>query len=424
MIPLTRPWLRYLALLLALGFVGCSSVDPQHNVVVDADYPCGPFMYRDGLFLNDHVIAWTPDGSQLLFNYGTLIWVVDAQGTQLRPLVDVNPAVAYSGHLLRFGIHLDISPDGTRVVFTTCEYEIEPKPARPLFSEREAYHYEIAVIHLDGTGQQRLTVNPDLDHYPVWSPDGSRIAYIGERPDEDSRRRKKGLYTMAADGSDVRQPAVPSSIVFALNSPVWSPDGESLMLEGYEGGTSPATHIYLVSTEGSQLSRIPVQSPDYRSFMVWSPTFDRLAAAKLEGEELTLVILAADPSNPMLLTKITHRSTFERRDHPFRYGIRTILWAPEGTHILFTCEPIICVVNVEDGQVIGVVEEANARVRDFYYAAWVPDGSRITIYTPGDPLEEVPPELYTIARDGTDRRDLIRLDDDGNLVPANPPKDE
>ena len=69
-----------------------------------------------------------------------------------------------------------------------------------------------------------------------------------------------------------------------------------------------------------------------------------------------------------------------------------------------------------------MVEEANARVRDFYYAAWVPDGSRITIYTPGDPLEEVPPELYTIARDGTDRRDLKRLDEDGNFLPANPPQ--
>ena len=65
-----------------------------------------------------------------------------------------------------------------------------------------------------------------------------------------------------------------------------------------------------------------------------------------------------------------------------------------------------------------------------YVAAWSPDGTRVALFAPGVPeypyLVEyyIPPVLFTVARDGSDRRDLVRLDEDGNLVPANPPEDE
>ena len=49
-----------------------------------------------------------------------------------------------------------------------------------------------------------------------------------------------------------------------------------------------------------------------------------------------------------------------------------------------------------------------------------PDGTRVALYMPGDAYHNIQPQLYTIAPDGTDRRDLIRLDEAGNLAPANP----
>ena len=39
--------------------------------------------------------------------------------------------------------------------------------------------YEIGVIEVDGTGQVRLTKNGDFDSLPVWSPDGTEIAFVG-----------------------------------------------------------------------------------------------------------------------------------------------------------------------------------------------------------------------------------------------------
>jgi Tol biopolymer transport system component len=44
-----------------------------------------------------------------------------------------------------------------------------------------------------------LTVNDGWDRDPAWSPDGTRIAFTSER-DGDFM-----IYTMRADGTDVRQ---------------------------------------------------------------------------------------------------------------------------------------------------------------------------------------------------------------------------
>ena len=78
-------------------------------------------------------------------------------------------------------------------------------------------------------------------------------------------------------------------------------------------------------------------------------------------------------------------------------------------------------VDIESGVVTGLVEGEYVKWGDEpYIAAWSPDGARIAIYTPGGNRVEL--QLYTVAPDGTDRRDLLRLDEDGNLVPANLPE--
>ena len=61
------------------------------------------------------------------------------------------------------------------------------------FSERS---YELYIMNVDGSGKTRLTSNSFNDYNPVWSPDGTRIAFYSERGDE------RDIYVMNADGSE------------------------------------------------------------------------------------------------------------------------------------------------------------------------------------------------------------------------------
>ena len=204
---MARTWLAQFGLLVVLAFslVGCQqqtvgvgsatagvvtstptvapSPTPGERIIIDASYSCGPLFMPSNLGLYRLVLAWTPDGTHLVFNYlpvdevarwgsvfdYTAIWQVDAAGSRLEMLVDTNP-----GHESQFGIHAEISPDGTQIVYTSCEVPFLQSPSR----KRSGYDYEVALIGFGGTDQRWLTNNSHHDHYPVWSPDGSRIAYL------------------------------------------------------------------------------------------------------------------------------------------------------------------------------------------------------------------------------------------------------
>jgi Tol biopolymer transport system component len=122
--------------------------------------------------------AWFPDGSRILFVRSpegvSELHVVDADGTGERTLAE--PRGGYIGSAA-------LSPDGTRMAFTRLEPDLGQK------------NFEIFVANADGAGETRLTHTPAPEADPSWSPDGTRIVFA----------REGDIYTMAPDGSDVRQ---------------------------------------------------------------------------------------------------------------------------------------------------------------------------------------------------------------------------
>ena len=444
---MTRTWLAKLGLLavLALGLAACEQqsdgmrsaavgatstplVEPSptlDEIIINGEggYACGP---RGTVFPNlgaeRHFLAWTPDGTHLIFNFvsvdgrgldespydNTAFWLVDAAGSRLDMIVDANP-----GHVSEYGHHADLSPDGTRLVYASCEYHFPPLKQN---AERRDFDYEIAVVVLDGTGQQSLTKNTHMDHYPVWSPDGSRIAFLAapltlrfHKNDEELLE----LFTMARDGTDVRRVVPTGEYGLTLAPPVWSPDGERLaFLANTDHSVLLSRDLYTVRTDGTEMTLLAeevVSIPD------WSPDGVRLAVAKNAGDDVALFTLAPDGSD---LERII---TIATQDSLMWNSIYTVAWSPDGTQLLYSCDVDVCVVNVENGEVTAFDRGRGWPGPDF--AAWSPDGTRIAIYMPANHYGGELVELYTVAPDGTDRRDLIRVDAENNLMPANPPEE-
>lgn len=72
---------------------------------------------------------------------------------------------------------------------------------------------------LTGEGLSQLTDNDWQDEYPVWSPDGKRIAYTA------NPRGNYDIFIMRADGSD---PAAVTSGKQDEKEPAWFPDGTKI----------------------------------------------------------------------------------------------------------------------------------------------------------------------------------------------------
>lgn len=404
--------------------------------------PCGiSQVYSSPFYYHDHFLAWTPDGTRLIFDGGPeAIWEVNTEGSAVRFLFDVNPnenRPYIDGTKLPYGFYADVSPDGNRIVSGVCISD----------TSRPIEHYEIAVFDLSRGEKKRLTDNGVLDRYPAWSPDGSRIAYVGYVVSGGLHAR---LYTMAADGT-AQQNATSmlrtfSSAQFqsmgkderamsrlhgvALFPPVWSPDSRKLAFlvsEASGAKYDPSRKIlYTVRLDGTELTRI---AEDVVSAASWSPDGQRLAVAKYAGEardSVALFTVAADGSDEKEIATITDSISVFRGSYEWK--VHTVSWSPDGAQVLYSCNEGACVVTLEDGQVTGLATEQELRDNAPYIAAWSPDGTRIAVYDPVGPEASypdyvMPPALYTIAPDGSHRRDLIRRDDNGNLAPANPPQD-
>ena len=239
------------------------------------EYPCGPGFWIFRTIAHGRFLHWANGTSTLIVDVGQEIWRVDTGGAWVRKTADPNP-----GWRFAYGHHADVSPDGSRIVYASCEYTYydHDKP-----DGRHNRGYEIATANVDGTGRQRLTSNGSFENYPVWSPNGDRIAFIANydlESDSDSgsshyEPSETQIFTMAADGTDVK--VVPNTEGVGLYPPVWSPNGERLAFTVHGGWDEVARRdqhiLYTIRVDGSELSRIGEAS----TLPTWSPDGERLA---------------------------------------------------------------------------------------------------------------------------------------------------
>jgi len=200
----------------------------------------------------------------------------------------------------------------------------------------------------------------DLPYNPVWSPDGSWIAFM----------RGFGIWVTRADGSETHQVAV-----FKANLPSWSADGRMIYYTAFYGPTTRIQAVNLDGTPGPEFS--PTDGDETGA--QWSPGGGRVAFASIADEGGHRVyVMNADGSG---LQAITDGAA---SDFPQD-------WSPDGGRLLVTSnhDQLDVVVMDADGGRRHVVRP-NAVPQ-----AWSPDGRRILFYdVAGGPLR-------TMKADGT-----------------------
>ena len=118
----------------------------------------------------------------------------------------------------------------------------------------------------DGSGQTRLTDNPEDDVEPAWSPDGSRIAFVSYRTDE-SGNFQTDVFVMSADGSG---PTNLTNNATHDGSPAWSPDGGRIAFVR-EGDIAFKGSLHVMNADGSDVIRLTHDDEADVRYLAWQP---------------------------------------------------------------------------------------------------------------------------------------------------------
>ena len=406
--------------------------DPNGSTECALDPVFGPLAWQ-----TEDFFKWSPDGSRVLFNLrrgyvGVPLWVADMEGTYVREVVDTMPEDSY-WDLIGPMVFFDASPDGSRLAYSTCQYPEDSGPKKSTY-DRADYDYEIVISNIDGTGVTRLTENDYLDNFPVWSPDGTRLAYLTNM-EEGSSGRQTRLNVLTLETGETRTYS-PHNL--ELDPPVWSPDGRRIAVvtwvaqyggEGYERRRPRS--VYVVDTHDASEVRIS----ETLSRPSWSPDGQRIALITPgEGEEAALYTFASDGGDPVriaglgLVEDIVPAHDFDAYSTYTYFGksdadwLGSVYWSPDGSAILLDGHMVRFAADgsgITDYLQLDKVkrtevppETYRSAHAPFTRAAWSPDGSRIAVQISRNPLDYYPDNnvyLYTVNADGTEPRVLLTL---------------
>jgi len=255
-----------------------------------------------------------------------------------------------------------VLPSPTEVPSPTPQPTATPKPLRVFFgSERESMGTYL--MDADGSNVVRVGGMLATQEVGVWSPDGSKVAYV-KCPEGPSSYSE--LHVANVDGSsEINVSNHPSSDVGTCYSDApsggfaWSPDGTRLAFYSFRDPRG----LYVVNADGSGLAFL------VDGFLPgWSPSGESIAFIGQTDEakwEMDLEVIRPDGSDRRMLARIP------------------CYWSAIGS----TCQPT--------------------------QVGWSPDGSLLVFaVTPSPPSPDQPPdfnsEVYTLRADGTE---LTRITD-------------
>lgn len=227
------------------------------------------------------------------------------------------------------------------------------------------------IYRIDKNGAMRLTDNPARDERPVWSPDGSKIAFVSDRDGN------KEIYIMDSDGKNQRRL---TSNDWEDQSPSWSPDGSSIVFESNRGG---ATNLYIMDIESRGLKKIT----DYGLKQVagipsWSPDgkYIVFTSNKWFGYQVSSIIV--DGSGEKKLTD--------------RGGNCEPVWSPNGKEIAFVSRNGKARIWLMDTDGINQRQLTDGPRQYDYNPSWSPDGKKIAYMSTDDPYDERRGEIFVV----------------------------
>ena len=235
----------------------------------------------------DTLPAWSPDGSALAFVAGAggryHLYLADVAGGEVRRLVSQDNQITFPvwsprGDRLAYVVVFG-RDDGLYVVNVVAGTERRlsdnitytplwsPSGEEIVYTAANSGNSEVYVIDVASGALRNVSNDSAYDSDPVWSPDGTRIAFYSLR-----ECNELSLYVVDADGTNRRRLLDHCALSLREHDrrpPAWSPDGAWIAVTSQDG---PALNLYAVNATTSEIQRLTdfaatVKYPAWRPYI-------------------------------------------------------------------------------------------------------------------------------------------------------------
>ena len=339
-----------------------ASAGPQtHLWLVPAQGGEARVLTRLGRPAGDHASpAWSPDGKRIAFvaeARTASLWSVSAKGDDLVRLTEerfrtFDPVFAPHGEAVYFAAisenqnhgmwrlalasdtgrprgepvqianlgattlrHLTVSPDGSRIAYSAQSMKSnllalplggrssdavgDPRALTaetvrnsfPVFSPdgsriafikfRPGVNSDVWVVDALGANARQLTSDPAIDYFPSWFPGADRVAF------QSNRGGKWALWSVELAGRETR---LGGDLGGDMDVPRLSPDGTRLLFQTDHGG---AINVWTVPISGGPRRQLTFDA-ELMGFACWSPDGKRLAIEMKRGEDQQIGLVPSE----------------------------------------------------------------------------------------------------------------------------------
>jgi dipeptidyl aminopeptidase/acylaminoacyl peptidase len=237
-----------------VAFSGSIAGGPESGWIARADgsVPPNVFTTVDGAWDP----TWSPDGTRIAIGANSGLLVMNRDGSGVRRVNQRDfTEIGNRGEIA------DWSPDGTQLLFTAFTGD-----------GNADYEQEVYVVGLDGRPERLLSPDARRAREPVWSPDGSRVAYM---------RAGTGLGPIVwiTDPSGLAFKKLDGD--YGWYQPIWSPDGTKVMVTddrpGPENLEGPAVRVILDVDGSAPPVVIPAPGITPDDVPDWAGSWQRVA---------------------------------------------------------------------------------------------------------------------------------------------------